>query len=135
MFGRKRPKPAEDPSVARVEAVLDGAATHLAAPAPSGESRPSATHALWICACVTLGDAPTWLIYADLHGGIVWCRIPDGTEASDIVDAEFMAGGHADPGEVLAWLQAKAPDPWAAGGHGWGDDEALSELRRRIRAS
>ena len=91
-------------------------------------------HAVWICACVTLEDAPTWLIYEDRDGGLAWGRIPDGAEASDVVNAEFSAGGHAHPGDVLAWLQGKAADPWALG-DGWGDDGVLAELGRKVRGS
>lgn len=83
---------------------------------------------------MTLEDAPTWLIYQGRDGGIVWGRIPDGTEAADVVEAQFSAGGHADPGDVLAWLQGKAPDPWACG-DGWGDEGVLAELGRKIRGS
>jgi hypothetical protein len=120
--------------VARVEALLDGAATHLEATAPSQGSRPAATHALGICTCFTLERAPNWLIYEDRDGGIVWCRTPDGVEASDVVDAQFSAGGHADAVDVLAWLQGEAPDPWA-GGDGWDDDGVVEELTRKIRDS
>lgn len=118
MFGRRSvSKPPEDPSVAQVEALLERAATKFAARAPSHGSRPMATHALLICACVTPEDAPRWLVYEDRDGSIV-CRIPDRAEVSDFVDAQFSAGGHADPGDVLAWLQGEAPDPWAAGQQG-----------------
>jgi len=135
VFGRSSfSKTPEDPSVAVVEALLDAAATHLAATALSHGSRPIATHALWICACVTLEDAPIWLIYEDTDGGIVWCRIPDEAEAADVVEAEFSAGGHANPGDVLAWLQGEAPDPWACG-DGSGDDGVLGELVGKIRGS
>lgn len=120
--------------MAQVEAILDGAATQLAATAPSHGSRPIATHALWICACVTVEDAPTWMIYEDSDGGLVWRRIPDGVEASEVVDAQFSAGGHADPGAVLDWLQGRATDPWA-GGDGWDEDGVLRELLRKIRGS
>jgi hypothetical protein len=123
----------EDPSVAPVEALLDGVAKRLSQ-VSSRARRPAAKHALWICACWTLDDAPTWLIYEDADGGVVWGRIPGGDEASDFVDAQFTAGGHADPGGVLAWLQGRAADPWTCG-DGWGDEVVISELGRRIRGS
>ena len=90
-----------------------------------------ATHAVWICACVTMEDAPTWPIYEDGDGRILWDRIPDGAEASDLVDAHSIAGGHTDPGDVPAWFGGKTPDPWASGS-GWGDDGVLGELMRKI---
>jgi hypothetical protein len=124
----------EDPSVAVVEALLDGVATRLAPAATPQQSRATATHLLWICACVTMDDAPTWLIYEDSDGELVWGRIPDGHQASDVVDARFVAGGHADPGGVLAWLQGETPDPCYLGDT-WGDEIVLSELIRKIRAA
>ena len=54
-------------------------------------------------------DAPTWPIYEDGDGRILWDRIPDGAEASDLVDAHSIAGGHTDPGDVPAWLEARHP--------------------------
>jgi hypothetical protein len=88
-----------------------------------------------ICACATQDDAPTWLIYEDRDGGIMWGRVPDGAETSDVVDAEFSAGGHAAPGDVLAWLQGELPDPWWDSGEGWIDDGVAAELVRKIRTS
>jgi hypothetical protein len=37
--------------------ILDGAATHLVEMAAAHGSRAQGTHALWICACVTMDDA------------------------------------------------------------------------------
>jgi hypothetical protein len=82
-----------------------------------------------------MDDAPKWLIYDEPGGALRWCRIPDGSEASDIVDARFSAGGHADPGGVLAWLRGDEADPWAGGGDGWGDDEVLRGLTPKVRVS
>ena len=81
-----------------------------------------------------MDDAPIWVIYEDGDGGLVWGRIPDGHEASDIVDARFVAGDHTDPDSVLAWLQGEAPGPWYAG-RGWGDESVLTQLNRKIRAA
>ena len=116
MFGRKSSSPPEDAAVGPVEELFNRAATHR-------EFRQSneplaTTHALWICACVTLDDAPTWLVYEDGDQGMVWCRVPDGMDIPDVVSADVFAGGHADPGEVLVWLEGEASHPWAGGGHG-----------------
>lgn len=100
---------------------------------PASE-RPAVVSALWICACVTLDDAPTWLIYIDDADHVAWCRIPDGAEAEDVVDAVSTAGGHTDPGSVLAWLRGDAADPWA-GGEGWDDDDVVTRLGQAIHAS
>ena len=91
------------------------------------------THAPWICACVTRNEAPTWLIYDTVDDRVVWCRVPDEVEPLDLVDAQLTAGGHADPHEVLLWLQGTARDPWGCGGDGNGDEAALQELVRKIR--
>lgn len=50
----------------------------------------------------------------------------------EIVDARFIAGGHADPGGVLAWLRGEKSDPWS-GGDGGGDAGVVPELGRLIR--
>ena len=120
--------------MALVEGVLDGAATRVAPVLPSQAAKPVAEHALWICACVTPEDAPTWLIYDDEDGQVRWGRIPDGAEAVDVVDARLTAGGHAAPGDVLAWLRGEAADPWWCG-DGWGDAAVVPTLAGRIRGS
>lgn len=132
MFGRGKSRDPENPSVAPAEALLDRVATR--ARLDGSGTRPAAEHALWICACYSMDDAPTWLIYDEPDGSLRWCRIPDGSEATDVVDARFSAGGHADPGGVLAWLRGDAADPWV-GGDGWGDDEAVRGLGRKVRGS
>jgi hypothetical protein len=115
-----------------VEVILDGAATHLVEMAPAHGSRAQATHALWICACVTTDDAPTWLIYETVDGEMVWGRIPDATEFPDLVNSKFSTGGHADPGAVLDWLQGKDEDLWGSG-DGWGDGVVLERLGSKLR--
>ena len=117
--------------MARVEEILEAASAGSGA-TPQVNARPTAEHALWICACVTMEDAPTWLIY-DTDTGVTWRRVPERVEPMDLVDARLSAGGHADPSEVLLWLQGQVPDPWARGGAGWGDATVLEELRHKIR--
>ncbi len=129
MFDRHPTGGPEDPSVARIEELL-GAPTLLAPGAP----RPITTSALWICACVAFDDAPTWLIW-DAGDHVAWCRVPDEVEPLDLVDAELTAGGHADPAEVLRWLEGSAADPWSGSGDGTGAPAAVAVLGRRIRAS
>lgn len=116
-----------------VEAILDERAARLSADLSHGQ-RIMARHALWICACVTLRDAPTWLVYDDHDGRVWWCRLPDGVAADEVVDAQVSAGGHADPGSVLAWLRGDVSDPWA-GGDGDGDAGVVPELGRLIRGA
>ena len=115
-----------------MEAILDGVASRRDVTVASGETRPKATYALLLCACVTLEDAPIWLIYDDRYDGeVVWGRVPPVDEVADLVDAQFVAGGHADPSDVLAWLQGVLPYPWMCGGGG-GPDAVLTELGRKI---
>jgi hypothetical protein len=118
--------------VAGVEEILQAASSRRPYPAKAPEGMQRARHALWICACVTADDAPTWLIYDTDQDGVAWCRVPDAVDPLDLVDARLTAGGHADPREVLRWLQGRTPDPWA-GGDGGGDAAVLEELGREIR--
>jgi hypothetical protein len=125
----------EDPSVARIELILGRARQRYLPLEPKPEDRPVTAHALWICACLSMDDAPTWLIYDRAEDTVAWCRVPDAVEPLDLVDARSGAGGHADPSEVLRWLQGRAPDPWASGGDGDGDGDTIEALSRNIRAS
>lgn len=135
MFGRphRSAPPLEDPSVARVEALLTACAVRGPSMAVSPKARPQAVRALQICACVTPDGAPTWLIYDTVDGALTWCRVEDGVALSDLVDGRQTAGGHADPSEVLRWVQGAAADPWGSGGHGSGDESVVQELGRLIR--
>ncbi|MGZ4588307.1 MAG: hypothetical protein ACXVX9_10950 [Mycobacteriaceae bacterium] len=119
----------------RVEEILASAALRVPKWASPQGARPHAARALWICACVTQDDAPTWLIYDTDDGAVTWCRVEDGVEMADLVDARQTAGGHADPSEVLRWLQGATPDPWGRGGHGSGDESVVQELGSVIRRS
>ncbi|AIY17536.2 hypothetical protein KR76_13680 [Pimelobacter simplex] len=74
------------------------------------------THALAVCGCVTLDDAPTWLLYVTADGGFGWTSVPDGDESLDLVDAGFSAVEHAAPSDVLAWLQGSTCGSFGGGG-------------------
>lgn len=87
----------------------------------------SASHSLDLCVCVTPHDAPDWLIYVVDDGALGWCRHPAG------VKSRFAASGHADPAEVLRWLQGKADDPWGGGGGGDGDWQVLPAIRTALK--
>jgi hypothetical protein len=119
--------------VAPVEALLNRAANHREVTRPRRRSEPLATTAaLYICACVAMDDAPIWLIYEDGEDGMVWSRIPGKVTVSDVVAPELMAGGHAVPSEVLAWLQGESSDPWAGGGDGT-HGQVLDRFSRALR--
>src|SRR3954467_14702440 len=128
MFGPSRVP--EDVSVASVEEILDPVRRRYPSSEREPKGGPVASYALWICACVSMDDAPTWLLYSTAEDGVAWCRVPDRIEPLDLVQARLSAGGHADPSEVLLWLQGRAPDPWA-GGYGDGDSGVIQELRRK----
>ena len=96
------------------------------------DGKVAAKHALAICACVTLDDAPKWLIYDTTDGGLMWRRVPDRMDPLSFAKASFTAGGHADPAEVLRWLRGDASNPWGNGGHGGGNPRVLEALRERI---
>ena len=127
---RTPPLPPEDPAVAVIEQLFDER-PHTAESSPTGEGA-AVEHALWICACVTFDDHPTWLVCDTAAGGFWWRRVPDGVEPLDTVSARYTAGGHADPAEVLRWLRGEATDPWAGGRDGSEDPGVLEALRRRI---
>lgn len=93
-----------DPVVSAVEQVLSRAA-RFASPVPIGVGKAIAVRAVWFCACVTLDEAPTWLIYDTPDGEVGWRRVPDSTDVAELVSAEVITGGHVDPADVLHWLQ------------------------------
>jgi hypothetical protein len=136
MFGEDRSSGVpEDPSVARIEEILGRARQQYLPLQPKPEHRTVTSRALWICPCLSMDDAPTWLIYHTAEDTVAWCRVPDAVEPLDLVDARSEAGGHADPSEVLRWLEGRAPDPWAGGGDGDGDVSTIEALRRNVRTS
>lgn len=117
-----------------IEAILDEKASRLdMTGSMQGRSRRAATHALWICGCITMDDAPVWLIYED-GTSITWCRLPDEFESDDLVDTQHLAGGHADPDDVLAWLRGEAPDPFL-GADDCGDPPVIPSLGRLLQGS
>ena len=119
-------------AVALVERILE-TGRRTRPPAGRPIEQVTAAHALWICACITIGEAPTWLIWETAEEGIAWCRVPDGVSEHDLVVAEVSACGHADPKDVLRWLQDRSPDPWGSTGSGSGAAGVLDRLARKIR--
>ena len=87
--------------------------------------------AVWICACVALDDAPLWLIVDGVEG-VAWCRVPDGVDPVNLVQAAKWCGGHAEPESVLLWLRSEASSPFLGAGGGSGSFEVLEPLRRRL---
>lgn len=81
-----------------------------------------------ICACVTMSESPDWIIF-DTDDGLGWRRWPDDLPDNDMVRATLEAGGHADPSDVLAWLEGNQADPWASG-DGFGAPEVVGALQR-----
>lgn len=131
MFGaRKSGRSLEHPAVGAIEDLLRAAASRH----PVGDWERGARHVLHICACVTLDDAPDWIIF-DTGDGVGWRRWPDDLPEAEVVRAPLEAGGHADPAQVLAWLRGDAADPWGGGGEGFGEPEVLIELHRQIAGS
>lgn len=87
MFGGGRGEAPKDLSVARVEAILGLVAGSGSAAPQALEGTPVVTNAVWICACVTFDEAPTWLIH-DGDDRVSWHRVPDGVEPLDLVQAQ-----------------------------------------------
>jgi hypothetical protein len=136
VFSRRSdpPPPPEDPAVAAVEHILDAAAARTLTGPPKREGRLVVEHAVWLCACESTEDAPTWLIYDTVADGIGWRRLGDGLEAADVVEANHLAGGHPSPEGVLAWLRGEAPDPWSGSGADFPEHDFVFEaLRDKIR--
>lgn len=122
----------EDPSVAAIEELLTTAA-RSAGEVPTRDGKAVVDRAVWFCACITDfdADAPTWLIYDITDGGLGWCRVPDGSDVSDCVDAQLVVGDHVHPEQVLHWLQGADAALW--GDHGGADLAVFAEMGRRIR--
>lgn len=123
MFGSEATR---DPAVERIEVLLSGATSRHPAGAWQGRAR----HVLTICACVTLDESPDWIIF-DTDDGIGWRHWPDDLPDEEMVRAPLEAGGHADPGDVLAWLQGDVADPWQ-NGDGEGDPAVVEALQRWV---
>lgn len=132
-MSRGRYIPPVDPSVGPVEDLLDAAASRTTGATERRAGRVVASHALWLCACETFDDAPTWLIYAVGADGVGWQRIPEQVDIEDVVDAEHLTGCHPDPEGVLVWLRGERPRPWRRGlGDFPEDSHVYDELQRRI---
>lgn len=102
----------QDPAVDPIERILADATAR----SPAGPGR--ASHVLCVCACIAADWSPDWIIYGT-DAGIGWQRCPDGLpsddEIDDDVDASFRSDVHADPADVLAWLEGRKSYLWAAG--------------------
>lgn len=114
-----------------VELILAAASSNSRGQVPKRGGRAVADRAVWFCACVTFEDAPTWLIYDMNDGAVGWCRVPDGDDINDLVDAPVATGSHVDPDEVLAWL--RNPDIAPIPGDGSADGAIVRKLGHKIR--
>ena len=115
----------QDPAVASIERILEEAAVR----SPAGSWQGRVRHAVYICACCTEDASPDWIIY-DTDDGIGWRRFPNGLPEDEEVDAPCRADGHADPADVLRWLEGTADDPWTSGDGDKRARKAVSGLRR-----
>ena len=77
-----------------------------------------------------MSESPDWIIF-DTDEGLGWRRWPDDLPDNDMVRATLEAGGHADPSDVLAWLEGNMADPWASG-DGFGAPEVVGALQRWV---
>jgi hypothetical protein len=118
--------------VAAVEEILSVTAARSAGQVPLRDGRAIVDRAVWFCACVTLDEAPTWLIYETSDGSVGWRRVPDGSEITDLVDAPFITGHHVDPVEVLHWLQDQDATS-VPGDAGTADRAVIQQMGRKIR--
>lgn len=136
MSPRVRP-PREDPAVAQVEQLLVEVASSSEPIRRDG--RVVTTHAVWLCACESFDDAPTWLVYATADGGVGWERVAEGLgfDIPDVVQAEHLTGCHPSPDGVLAWLRGEQDRPWRGPwvGDFPEDDEIYEEISSRIRSA
>lgn len=115
-----------------VEHILSVAAARSPGQVPMRDRKAIVDRAVWLCACVTFEDAPTWLIYDTSDGKVGWCRVPDGSDVADLVDAPLILGDHVGPVQVLSWLHDT--DEWSWPGEGAADRAVIQELGRKIRA-
>lgn len=120
-----------------VEELLDAAVAHSTAEVTRRDGRILTTHAVWLCACETFDDSPTWLIYAVGDDGIGWERIPESLDIDvpDVVEAEDLTGCHPAPSSVLAWLRGRQRRPWPGTWSGDFPEDAYvyEEISRRVR--
>ncbi len=117
--------------MAVVEQILTTAAARSESRVPTLDGRFQADRAVWLCACVTDFDAPTWLIVDVDHGGIGWCRVPDGFDVSTFVRAPLVTGDHLHPEQVLHWLEDRDDRFWP--GDRTADDREIQVLGQKIR--
>lgn len=94
------------------------------------DGRVRAERALWICACVSADDAPTWLVLESADG-LGWARVPDGIDLPDAVEAPHAGGIHGAPDEVLAWFRGAAAGP-ARLDFRWGEEALVRRLVERL---
>lgn len=110
-----------------IERILAGAVAR----SPAGPGRVS--HVLCVCACIAEDWSPDWVIYGT-DAGIGWQKYPDGLPSDeDIdheVDASYRSDVHADPADVLAWLEGRTSNLWAAGAANGDSKKVMSGLQR-----
>lgn len=123
----------EKEDIARVEEILSAAAARHPEPAGPTLGKPAATHALWLCACISDEDWPTWLIYRTPGDAVRWRRIKKNAfDVRDLVDVHSYAGGHVSPWDVREWLETGDEDGSIAGDV-FGDETVLPALTQAIR--
>lgn len=131
MPNRGEPRQQEHPSVSVVEQILAVAVSKSGGNMPLRDGKAIVDRAVWLCACETLDDAPTWLIYDITDGKVDWCRVPDGIDVEHFVDAPLITGAHTAPEYVLSWLQG---DESSTAAEDWPfDGEVIEDLGRKIR--
>lgn len=128
-----------DADVAPVEELLAAVASSSTQEPARRDGRVLTTHAVWLCACETFDDAPTWLIYAVGDDAIGWERVPEGpgVDVPDVVEAEHLTGGHPSPGQVLDWLVGRERRPWhrQSGADFPEHDYIYEEISRRLQVA
>ena len=116
-------------AVPTIERILAAAAARSPHPVPVRGGKVVADRGLWLCACVSFDDAPTWLIYETDDGAFGWRRVPAGQTETALLDATVLRGDHVDPDGVLAWLENRDVRHWP----GERDQELFATLGRTIR--